>query len=111
MEGMEDAFNMAGSQRPERVKNLQNMDDNAKQHFCGLLECCEVQKGGKDFTEVFLRWESQIAPYELQRGRPLADVKVAVVMCHAPGDVKTALRQAAHVIGDDYSRLRDVFVT
>eukprot|EP00971_Amphidinium_carterae_P176147 3491680-Amphidinium_carterae.1 len=55
------------------------------------------------------RAESQIATCELQRGRPWdADVKVAVVTRHAPGDVKTAPRQAAHVIGDDYSRLRDL---
>eukprot|EP00971_Amphidinium_carterae_P044042 866611-Amphidinium_carterae.2 len=72
----------------------------------------EMQKGAKDFAELFLRWESQVALYEMQRGRPLdADVKVAVVMRHAPGDVKQALRQASHVIGDDYNRLRDVLAT
>eukprot|EP00971_Amphidinium_carterae_P237160 4707058-Amphidinium_carterae.1 len=72
----------------------------------------EMRKSGKDFGAVFQIWETQVAVYELQRGRPLdPDVKVAVVMRHSPEDVRVALRQAAHVIGDDYNKLKSILET
>eukprot|EP00971_Amphidinium_carterae_P133833 2651283-Amphidinium_carterae.1 len=69
----------------------------------------ELQKGSaKNFTELFLKWESHVFVYELQRGRPLdANVKVAVAMrhaAHARGYVKTALRHAPQS-GRDYDRM------
>eukprot|EP00971_Amphidinium_carterae_P111820 2214754-Amphidinium_carterae.1 len=43
--GMEDAFHMAGTQRPDQVGRLQDMDDHvrqyAKQLYGMLVECCE----------------------------------------------------------------------
>eukprot|EP00971_Amphidinium_carterae_P340730 6479190-Amphidinium_carterae.1 len=102
------------------AKLKQEYEGSAAVRFQGMLTGLmspswseELSKDrSKDFSTLFLAWESQVAVYELQRGRPLdPDVKVAVVMRHAPEDIKVALRQAAHVIGDDYRKLRSVLDT
>ena len=47
--------------------------------------------------------------YEMQRKRPLEeDVKIATVTMHAPPDVKTALRQSAHVYGSSFAKMEAI---
>ena len=45
----------------------------------------------------------------MQRKRPLEeDVKIATVTMHAPPDVKTALRQSAHVYGSSFAKMEAI---
>ena len=64
---------------------------------------------GADFSDLFIEWEQQVAIYELQRQKTIDDdVKVAVVTRNSPPDVRMALRQAAHVYGDNYLQMMQV---
>ena len=64
---------------------------------------------GSDFSDLLLEWEQQVAIYELQRRRQHDDdVNVAVVTRYSPPYVRAALRQSAHVYGDDYRAMRRV---
>ena len=60
-----------------------------------------------DFMESVDTWEVQIRRYEDQsREKVTAATKVAVIMKHAPGGIRAALRTSSSIIGSDYERLK-----
>ena len=63
----------------------------------------------RDFADIYTEWKRDLVQYEMQRKRPLEeDVKIATVTMHAPPDVKTALRQSAHVYGSSFAKMEAI---
>ena len=82
--------------------------------YQGMLTALMNPEGWKSlddikFAEAYLKWQGDVMQYELHKLKPLEDqVKIAVVMRHAPDQIRSFLRQQPHHIGDDYHRLDTV---
>lgn len=60
-----------------------------------------------EFLEAIETWEVQIRRYEVQSREDVSDsMKIAVLMKHAPSNVRAALRTASSTLGSDYERAK-----
>ena len=71
----------------------------------------EKQSGSssRPFFQLLQDWENAIEDYVMQSRQPFPDnLKISVVMTHAPPDVRMALRSSQASIGGSYERLKDI---
>ena len=65
------------------------------------------QKQGDDFMDAFREWETAVGEYERAAGEELStNVRIAVVLRHAPADIKNALRMSMGAVKGDYEQLK-----
>jgi hypothetical protein len=65
------------------------------------------ERSAESFTDVLLAWDELTSRYELASGERVTDaMRVATVLAHAPGEVKTLLHTASRDIRRTYSTLR-----